>query len=143
VSDRETLVRLALGEVGESYAKHRDCSGFTAWAYRQIGVTIPEGSVAQFSAGFPVVQNTPLKLGDLLFWDTFGPSPGHVALYVGNGQVVHALNERRGIVQSATNADMGGPYVGTRRILVDDVTEPEAPAHPKHRRRRKRRREER
>jgi cell wall-associated NlpC family hydrolase len=146
VSARDSLVRLALGEVGKDYETHRDCSGFTAWLYRQIGIEIPEGSVAQFSVGQRVGENELLLAGDLLFWDTFGEPPGHVALYIGDGQVVHALNEKKGIVRSASTAPMGGPYMGCRRILAEPgtpSTPPEEPVpNPKPLRRRRRRRKE-
>ena len=57
-----------------------------------------------------------------MFWDTFGSAPGHVAIYVGAGKIVHALNEERGIVTSDWNAPMGGNnrYMGARRLFDDD-----------------------
>lgn len=137
---RDSLARVALGEVGRPYTAHRDCSGFTAWCYEQIGFEIPQGSVAQFGIGKPVPENTLMLVGDLLFWDTFGEAPGHVALYVGDGQVVHALNEQKGIVRSASTANMGGPYMGARRILADPspgMNPDPKPPRRKHRRHRK------
>lgn len=128
MTQREDLVRIALGEVGKPYSAHRDCSGYTAWAYRQIGITIPEGSVAQFGVGREVKAGEDWEWGDLLFWDTFGPAPGHVALYVGSGYVVHALNEQKGIVTSRWDAEMGGPLMGARRILPADSPIVETPA---------------
>ena len=112
---RDKLVTWAKAQVGKPYATYRDCSGFTAAAYRQIGITIPEGSVAQWGVGLNATG--PWQPGDLIFWDTFGPAPGHVALYVGNNKVIHALNEQRGIVESDINANMGGPLMGGRRLL--------------------------
>lgn len=112
---RDTLVEWAKRQVGKPYSTYRDCSGFTAAAYRHMGITIPEGSVAQWSAGLNATG--PWQPGDLIFWDTFGPAPGHVALYVGNNKVIHALNEQRGIVESDVNANMGGPLMGGRRLL--------------------------
>lgn len=116
MGDVDTVVDAALGEKGKSYAAHRDCSGFTAWAYRQAGVTIPEGSVAQYSVGHGVPVRD-LQAGDLVFWDTFGPSPGHVALAINPSQVIHAINPERGIIVSDLHANMGGPMVGVRRVL--------------------------
>ena len=139
MTPRDDLVRLARAELGESYRKHRDCSGFTAWLYRQIGVTIPEGSVAQFSAG-PRVEpgrGEDWQVGDLLFWDTVGAPPGHVAMYVGGGKVIHALNDQQGIVESDWDANMGGPYMGARRFLRD-APDPKAPEERPRRRRRRR-----
>lgn len=146
MSARDSLARVALGEVGKPYTEHRDCSGFTAWCYRQIGIEIPEGSVAQFNVGQKVGENEPLLVGDLLFWDTYGPPPGHVAIYIGDGQVVHALNPQEGIVRSASTAPMGGPYLGCRRILAEpapvDPPDESSPKAPRRRNRRRLRRKE-
>lgn len=148
MTQRDDLVRLALGEVGKPYSAHRDCSGLTAWLYRQIGITIPEGSVAQFGVG-EEVPTGPLQPGDLLFFDTFGPAPGHVALYIGNQQFVHAFNEQKGIRVNTLRDEMGGPYMGARRILAP-ADSPIAPTpvpiedspRSKRRRRRRNRRQE-
>lgn len=134
MSQSEDIVRWAEAQIGKPYSAYRDCSGFTAAAFRQAGITIPEGSVAQWKEGTPVTDEEHLKPGDLVFWDTFGPAPGHVALAVNAGQVVHALNEQRGIVMSNVNANMGGPYMGARRILPVD-TAPEEPPRSKRPRR--------
>jgi cell wall-associated NlpC family hydrolase len=147
MTQREDVVRWALAQVGKPYSAYRDCTGFAAAAYRQVGITIPEGSVAQFGVGKAAEDGT-FRMGDLLFWDTFGPAPGHVALYIGNEQVVHALNEQRGIVISQWDANMGGPFMGARRIFapsdspVEDVHAPaEESPRLKRKRRRNRRRE--
>lgn len=128
MTQRDRFVQAALGEVGKPYSAHRDCSGFTAWAARQAGFLLPEGSVAQYSQGHGVPVRD-LQAGDLVFWDTFGPSPGHVALAINPSQVVHALNESRGIIISPIHADMGGPMVGVRRL--DFAEDTEQPKHPK------------
>ena len=125
-------MRWAEAQVGKPYHAYRDCSGFTAAAFRQVGITIPEGSVAQWKVGTPVTGEEHLNPGDLVFWDTFGPAPGHVALAVNAGQVVHALNEQRGIIISNVNANMGGPYMGARRILPVDADPQEESPKTKH-----------
>lgn len=63
-----------------------DCSGLTQWAYRQAGVSIPRTSQAQAHAGrqLPLDQARP---GDLVLYRS---DASHVAMYMGNGQVVHA-----------------------------------------------------
>lgn len=116
---RDRFVDAALGEVGKPYSAHRDCSGFVAWAGRQAGIALPEGSVAQYRVARALGPNEPSQPADLHFWDTFGPAPGHVAIDVGGGLCVHALNEQRGIVTSTVAANMGGPYMGARRIFSD------------------------
>jgi hypothetical protein len=124
MSQRDRFVAAAQGELGKPYSAHRDCSGFTAWAARQADFLLPEGSVAQFKVG----QSVPVRdieKGDLVFWDTFGPSPGHVAIYDGEGGVLHALNPDRGIIRSDLHANMGGPMVGVRRVIgTEDASNP-------------------
>ena len=116
----ERFVAAALGEVGKPYRAHRDCSGFTAWAAREAGFTLPEGCVAQYDEG-KRVYNDDLKPGDLCFWDTYGPKPGHVAIFIGNGEVVHALNESAGILVSKVTAPMGGPRMENRRVVRQEA----------------------
>lgn len=127
MTQRDELVRIALGEVGKPYSTHRDCSGLVAWLYRQIGVTIPEGSVAQEDAGSPLT-GPKLLPGDLVFWGN--RQADHVGLYVGNGRVVNALNEQRGIVNTPLGGDYGMPYRGARRMFLPDdspIVEESAP----------------
>ena len=68
-----------------------DCSGLTWAAYRAHGITIPRDADAQFAAGKPVSLSAMLP-GDLLFYEH--PVVGHVAMYIGNGQMVEAPNSR-------------------------------------------------
>ena len=69
-----------------------DCSGLTRYAYAQAGISIPRNSSAQYSA-LPRVSRSDLQRGDLVFWATNTSSPAtihHVALYLGDGQVLEA-----------------------------------------------------
>lgn len=60
-----------------------DCSGFTQYVYRQVGISLPRTSGSQSRAG-EYVSLSNIKSGDLLY------GPGHVGIYIGNGQYVHA-----------------------------------------------------
>lgn len=60
-----------------------DCSGFTQYVYRQAGVNLPRTSGSQAGAGQRVSLSN-IKSGDLLY------GPGHVGIYIGNGQFVHS-----------------------------------------------------
>lgn len=71
---------------GTSPSEGFDCSGLVVWAYRQIGVSLPRSSFAQWDA-LPAVPIDQLQPGDLVF---FYPDVHHVGLYVGNGQMIHA-----------------------------------------------------
>ena len=63
-----------------------DCSGLTMWAWAQAGVSLPHYSKAQFEM-LPKVPADQAQPGDLIFYRT---PVGHVAIYIGNGQLIHA-----------------------------------------------------
>ncbi|WP_460811080.1 SH3 domain-containing protein [Microlunatus endophyticus] len=69
-----------------------DCSGLVMRAWQQAGVNLPRTSQQQFNAS-PRVSLSNLKLGDLVFF--YGPSPSHVGIYAGNGQVINAPGRAR------------------------------------------------
>jgi cell wall-associated NlpC family hydrolase len=74
-----------------------DCSGFTKMAYAAAGVSLPQGSEAQYhSTGR--VSLSEIQRGDLLFYSNNGSSSGiyHVAIYLGDGQVIHSLRDWSG-----------------------------------------------
>lgn len=82
-----------------------DCSGLTQQAFGSAGISLPRTASAQFYA-VNHVPLTQLRNGDLVFWGE-GSGIWHVAIYIGNNQVVNALNEDQGIL--VTNlADMAG-----------------------------------
>jgi cell wall-associated NlpC family hydrolase len=62
-----------------------DCSGFVRYVYGHFGVTLAHSSYAQFDSGRRVTRGS-LKPGDLVFFDGLG----HVGIYVGNGNFIHA-----------------------------------------------------
>src|SRR5699024_47580 len=71
-----------------------DCSGFTTAAFRAAGISIPHGSEAQYHATSRVSLSE-IQRGDLLFYSNNGSSSGifHVAIYLGDGQVIHSLRD--------------------------------------------------
>jgi cell wall-associated NlpC family hydrolase len=85
-----------------------DCSGLTMAAWSQAGVSLPHSSSAQYSSGRHISESE-LQPGDLVFY--YSPI-SHVGMYIGNGQIVNALNPGAGVVISGLH-DM--PYVGAVR----------------------------
>ncbi len=80
---------------GTSLTNGTDCSGFTMRIYEHFGYYLPRTSGAQ--AGYTrTVSSSDVRPGDLFFYGS-GGSVSHVALYIGNGQIIHASNERTGI----------------------------------------------
>lgn len=80
---------------GESLTKGVDCSGFTMKIYQRYGIYLPHSSRAQPNHGIKISRDQ-IRPGDLIFYGS-GRSINHVAIYIGNGQVVHASNARDGI----------------------------------------------
>lgn len=109
------VVQYALGFVGNPYVwggkdpnTGADCSGFTSYVYAHFGISIPSYSYSQRSVG-KEVSYANAKAGDLICY------AGHVAIYMGNGQIVHAKGTAYGIVayDSATYRNI----VTVRRVL--------------------------
>lgn len=82
---------------GSSLTKGADCSGFVMSVYANFGVSLPHSSAADRKQGYAVDGLSNAQPGDLICYS------GHVALYIGNGQIVHASNAKTGIIVS--NAD--------------------------------------
>ena len=80
---------------GTSLTKGADCSGFALSVYKKFGISLPHSSRAQANCGRTVSLNH-VKPGDLIFY-TKGGVINHVAIYIGNGQVVHASSKKTGI----------------------------------------------
>ncbi|WP_431710888.1 NlpC/P60 family protein [Glutamicibacter uratoxydans] len=75
-----------------------DCSGFTRAAFAQSGISLQRSSTQQYLAAPQYVSLSQLRPGDLVFSSSNGGrSMYHVAIYIGNGQVVHARNPSAGI----------------------------------------------
>ena len=83
---------------GTSLTNGADCSGFTQSVFANFGISIPRTAAAQASSGTPVSLSD-IQAGDLLFYSN-GSGIGHVTIYMGHGQVVHASNSNTGIIIS-------------------------------------------
>lgn len=74
---------------GNKEGERTDCSGFTQQVYRQFGVSLPRSAAEQAQLGENVSIDD-LQIGDLLFYRTYKSDPSHVAIYAGDGQIIHA-----------------------------------------------------
>ena len=107
-------IRYAMAQVGKSYVYGAagpnafDCSGLTMMAWAQAGVGLPHSSSAQYGTGTRISADE-LAPGDLVFY--YSPI-SHVAMYIGNGLIVHAANPGAGVRVSELYSM---PYVGAVR----------------------------
>ena len=92
-----------------------DCSGFTSYVYRHFGVSLPRTASSQFSAGSAVSRNN-LAPGDLVFFNTVGYL-GHVGLYIGGGDFIHAASSGRVKISSLSEGYDRTRYAGARRVF--------------------------
>ena len=117
----EKLVNLAKSKLGCKYVwgatgpNTFDCSGLMLWCHKQLGITIPRTSLAQSKSG-KSVSKSDLQVGDLIFWKTTSAEVGHVGMYVGNGQFIHAPNKSKPVkYDSLDNSYYKSRYVRARR----------------------------
>ncbi|HEY1734113.1 MAG TPA: NlpC/P60 family protein, partial [Acidimicrobiales bacterium] len=92
-----------------------DCSGFVQYVYGQLGVTLPRTSEEQATAGTPVASLADAQPGDLVFFagsDGTATSPGHVGIYIGNGEMIDAPH-----TGAAVRVEAVGDPVAIRRVL--------------------------
>jgi cell wall-associated NlpC family hydrolase len=112
----QVAVDTALAQVGDPYVwgaggpNAFDCSGLTQYAYSAAGVSLPHSSRSQSSMGAPVSVSD-LQPGDLLFY--YSPT-SHVAMYVGNGQMVHASTSGKPVMVVSFDSMSG--FTHARRI---------------------------
>lgn len=110
IAIQAALTKLGMPYVyGASGPNAYDCSGLTSWAWAQAGVSLPRTSSGQ--ASLPVVPLDQLQPGDLI---TYYSPVHHVALYIGNGQIIHASTEGKPVF--ITNMYRGGPYPVGHRV---------------------------
>lgn len=91
-----------------------DCSGLTQYVYSKNNISLPRTVQEQYNTGIPIDVNN-LQAGDLVFFNGYKGSGGvgHVGIYVGNGQYLHA--PKSGDVVKVSNLSGRNDYVGARR----------------------------
>ena len=124
---RTRIVQVARKQLGDRYSAGSsgphafDCSGFTMYVYRQVGVFLPRTSRSQFGAGSRIAPDRLdlLEPGDLVFFG-YNADPGqihHVGIYSGNGLYIHAPQTGEMISESSLVGRIAtrGDYVGAVR----------------------------
>lgn len=120
-----TVVSAAREQIGMPYVSGGDspadggfdCSGLTSYAWKQVGVTLPRSSSAQW-AWVTKIKKADLEPGDLVFYSASGPggSVTHVALYAGDGKIVHARKPGISLREDSLATFWTGNLVGYGRV---------------------------
>ncbi|HEX3591753.1 MAG TPA: NlpC/P60 family protein [Pseudonocardiaceae bacterium] len=116
-----TVLQAALSRRGDEYVwgaagpSQFDCSGLVMWAYAKGGISLPHSSRLQYTYGKSVARGA-WQPGDLLFFGTSASTIHHVAMYVGNGEIIQAPTT--GIpVEVVPVSGAGSDYYGSKRIV--------------------------
>lgn len=118
------LVQLAYSLIGSPYVAGGnsplgfDCSGFVQYLYSRVGISISRSTSTQIRDGVAVSYEN-AQPGDILLWGYSDGVPTHSAIYVGNGQMIHATNPRQGVIASdvaAWTRGSGTSVIAVRRI---------------------------
>lgn len=103
---------------GEDLENGIDCSAFTRAIYGMYGVSLTRNSYTQVGEG-KAVEEKDVKPGDLLFYyGRYAGQVGHVAIYIGNGKIIHAASERKGICVSDWKFV---PIVAIRDVIPEEL----------------------
>lgn len=114
-----SIVAEARSHIGKSYVWGAegpyafDCSGLVKYVYGRAGVYLPHSSGALASVGVAInpYDRSAWRAGDIVVYNN------HVAIYSGNNTLIHALNERLGIRETAVSTYINGPIIAVRRVL--------------------------
>ena len=97
---------------GGSPSSGFDCSGFTSYVYKHFGYSLSRTASGQLSNGKEVSSKSELQLGDVVCFK------GHVGIYIGGNQFIHAANPKKGVViTSLSDSYYTANYITSRRIL--------------------------
>lgn len=97
---------------GQSLSGGTDCSGFTCYVYAAFGYSIGRTPSSQYSSAGRSISLDEIKPGDIICYG-YG-SCSHVAIYIGNSQIVHEANSRLGCCISSINFE---PIVGVKNVI--------------------------
>ena len=94
-----------------------DCSGFTMYLYAKLGYSLPHSATAQYKNCGYAVAKADLQPGDLVFFSDSSHAIGHVGIYIGNGQIIHArYSVGKVMIDSLSASYYASRYVGAKRI---------------------------
>lgn len=126
---KSDLMAVAPEYIGTRYVwggrSHRgfDCSGYTSYVFEQIGIALNRSALLQLQDGV-IISEEDLQPGDLVFYSGTGGRgfASHVAIYIGNGQIIHASTRKGVVIAELHDPYMYKYYECSRRVILSDVT---------------------
>ena len=100
---------------GRSLESGTDCSGFTCYIYAAFGYSIsrtPQGQLTSAGRGIDMSQIQP---GDIICFSSNGKTCTHVAMYIGDGKIIHSANSRAGVIIG--DYKFSGTILGVRNVV--------------------------
>lgn len=98
---------------GQTLEGGTDCSGFTSLIYREFGYSLGRTPASQLSDAGRGIDYSEAQPGDIICYGS-GSTCTHVALYIGNGQIIHSANPRKGVVVMQADYDT---IIGVRNVI--------------------------
>jgi cell wall-associated NlpC family hydrolase len=98
---------------GQSLVTGTDCSGFTSLIYAQFGYSISRTPSGQLSSNGRSISLSEAQPGDIICYGSSGKCT-HVALYIGNGQIIHSANSKKGVIISSATYDT---ILGVKNVI--------------------------
>ncbi len=118
------VVEMAMAFLGTRYRSGGsspngfDCSGFTLYLYAKFGYSLPHSATAQYKNCGYAVAKADLQPGDLVFFSDSSHAIGHVGIYIGNGQIIHArYSVGKVTIDNLSASYYTNRYVGAKRIV--------------------------
>lgn len=100
---------------GSSLAGGTDCSGFTCFVYADLGYSISRTPQGQLSSAGRSIAYEEIQPGDIICYSSNGgKSCTHVGIYIGNGQIIHSANSRKGVITQNADYDR---IIGVKNVI--------------------------
>ena len=100
---------------GQSLEKGTDCSGFTSYTYAAFGYSLSRTPQGQWGSNGRNITVEEAKPGDIVCYASNGSRCSHVGLYIGNGQIIHSANSRKGVIISDIYYD--NTFIGIKNVI--------------------------
>ena len=100
---------------GQSLAGGTDCSGFTCYTYAAFGYSLSRTPQGQWGSNGRKVSVEEAQPGDIVCYASGGGKCTHVGIYIGNGQIIHSANSRKGVIIS--NIYYDNTFVGIKNVI--------------------------